>query len=62
MIIDLSTGKEISEFPSGVVGQISFRRLVEQLRAAGEFNANEVVTHLRIDASRSLIQYRLETE
>lgn len=34
--------------PAGSMGFISFRRLIEQLAAAGEFKPGEKVTYLRI--------------
>lgn len=46
--------------PGGTYGQISFRRLVEQLKRAGEIQQNETVTHLEIDMERGLVRYRVE--
>lgn len=60
IIIDLKSRKRVAEAPSGTYGQISFTRLVEQLRAAGEFKPGETITHLRIDAENGFIGYRVE--
>jgi hypothetical protein len=46
------------ELPSGTMGQIGWRRLLEQLRAAGEFKQNERVTHVEVTPLG--IRYRVE--
>ena len=63
MIVDMKTATPIKSFSDGLtgnVGFIGFTRLVAQFRAAGEFNENETVTHLRITDDG--IEYRVETE
>lgn len=60
MIIDLEGRVEVANMPSGVVGQISFGRLVRQLRAAGEIKPDETITHLRISVRDGVIEYRIE--
>lgn len=40
-VVDLRTGKVTDRVNSGMAGFISWRRLAEQLRRAGEFKANE---------------------
>jgi len=59
---DLKTGKseQLSAVPGGAYGQISFRRLVEQLRKAGEFREGEQITHLHFDFDRNMVRMRFE--
>lgn len=59
--IDLRTGKIVDEVPAGAANQISFTRLVEQLRRAGEIRPGEEVTHLEIRPDWGTIVYRVET-
>lgn len=59
---EVATGKVVPAMPTGIIGQISFRRLVEQLRSAGEFAKGEIVTHLEVQPDSGLIRYRVTTE
>lgn len=49
MVVDLKEKQIINAMPAGVHGFISWTRLVDQLRKAGEFNDSEIVTHLGAD-------------
>lgn len=60
IVYDLKTRRAEPGNLTGVLGQISFERMVEQLRRAGEFKPDEDVTHLCIDPIHGLIQYRVE--
>ena len=50
---------EGGRIPTGLCGQISFRRLCESLEEVGEVRPNEKITHLEIGLS-GLISYRIE--
>lgn len=60
MIVDLTKGLEVAVMPTGVMGQISFRRLIDDLKRTGEIAQSETVTHVDIDVKRGLIRYRVE--
>lgn len=45
---------------SGTVGQISFRRLAEQLRKAGEIRPTERIGNILCDFESGNIQYTVE--
>lgn len=47
---------------SGTFGQISFRRLVDLMRAAGDIGPNERCTDLVIDVHGGVISYKIETQ
>lgn len=49
MIIDVETGFA-NEFPLGLTGFISFKRLVLYLRKSGEIGDHETITHFKIEA------------
>lgn len=62
MIFDLADPmrpRRTQSLPTGVVGSISLRRLIEQLRAAGEFKPTERITHVEIDEVGT-IHFRVE--
>lgn len=60
MLIDLENKNEITSRPGGLWGQISFGRLVDELRQVGEIAATETITHIKIDVPAGVIQYRIE--
>jgi hypothetical protein len=62
MLIDLAEKKQCASerLVGGAWGSISFGRLVEQLRKAGEISANETITHIRINVASGMIDYRVE--
>lgn len=62
MIISLRGRLEVASMPSGVVGQISFTRLIEELRRSGELKPHETIIHLQLDIRRGMIVYRIENE
>jgi hypothetical protein len=49
IFIDPNTGKVVEPQNNGVVGFISWTRLIAALRTAGEFRPNETVTLLQIE-------------
>ena len=61
-VIDMATGKEVSQMPGGVVGQISLRRMIAELRRVGEFGEAETITHLEFDLAEGVIKYRVEVK
>lgn len=62
MQITIDTGRlcTVDGTPSGTWGGMSFKRLVKLLQAAGELSPTETITHLRIDADRGWIDYRVD--
>lgn len=58
MIIDAKTGKRVYEMPAGVMGQMSYLRLIRTLTAIGEIKDDEKITHLRL--TDDFIIYRVE--
>lgn len=59
IVIDLAARQYTDALPGGAVGQVSFARLGEVLRAAGELKPTEALTHLQIDVARGTIIYRV---
>lgn len=56
MVIDLTQrplriDPDDRSMPGGLTGFVGWHRLVDQLRAAGEFKADETVTHFKVNAS-----------
>lgn len=58
IIFDVKENKQIDEFPTGELGQISYSRLVELLKKEQEVFSNEQITHLRFTSDQ--LQYRVE--
>lgn len=56
---EMKSRKVMSTMPGGVIGQISFRRLMDQLSVAGEFKNGEIVTHLEVDLDSGILRYRV---
>jgi hypothetical protein len=54
MIVDMKNGQDVS----GVIGCISWKRLIEVLRAAGEIKQDETITHLSL--GEKVMTYRVE--
>lgn len=48
MVYDVALRRRVADRPGGVVGFISFSRLIEQLKKAGEFSPTETVTQLEV--------------
>lgn len=58
MIYDITERKFVDEMPIGSMGQVSFRRLVDEVfRYADEIKPNETVSHIKIVGD--MIQYRI---
>lgn len=49
IVIDAKTGEQSGRDPMGNSGFISWRRITEVLKAAGEIKPTEELTHLVID-------------
>jgi hypothetical protein len=60
MVIDLKANKVLADMPHGLVGQISFSRLIAELQRSGEIRRGETITHLDIQVDRGVILYRVE--
>lgn len=58
MIIDAKTGEHLADIPTGVFGQISYRRLINLLRSSGEITESEQITH--IEFTDTFLRYRIE--
>lgn len=53
--------KEVARAPAGGrFGQISFSRLVEELRATGNIRPEEKVTHLEFDGDSGFLKFKVE--
>lgn len=61
LVYDVATQRAVASRLGGVVGHISFPRLLEQLRAAGEFKPEESVTQIEVTDSGINFYLKIET-
>lgn len=51
--------KQTRYFPTGLIGQISFSRLVEVMRRGGELRYDETITDIAFDPDEGVLQYHI---
>ena len=57
LVIEVSNGKVVADYPSGAVGFMSYTRLRDILKASGETHRDERITHFAMGDDGIIIRY-----